>query len=275
MTRANRCGHVIRPNASVATALRTNAGSSPSAPPIANTTSGTPSSRHSPMRRASSMLVQSRPRSSSATRVASFPTASNSKRPSSALASSGGRGRFSSTSRTVNGQVSRAAYSSNKARLGASRSRPTATILNRTELRQKFGLRLDDAERISGQGQIRRLQPPHLLDGVEGTDLGPEEMDHDIAAIEQHPIALRKPFHPDREAQVRTDLVDDMRGHRANLARGTPAGDDENVLGLVGIERSYDRILERLGRGAGDRLTPAGAWALRRFPDGCGYRIPL
>jgi hypothetical protein len=54
-----------------------------------------------------------------------------------------------------------------------------------------------------------------------------------------------------------------MRGHRAHLPGRAAAGDDQkigdagfvseigdqNVLGLVGIERLDDRILERLGRG--------------------------
>ncbi len=60
---------------------------------------------------------------------------------------------------------------------------------------------------ISGLGVSRGLafphngglKPPHFFDRIKIADLGAEEMDHDIAAIDQHPVALWQPLdrHPE------------------------------------------------------------------------------
>src|SRR5690242_10159538 len=51
--------------------------------------------------------------------------------------------------------------------------------------------RHDEARRVGEDG------PPHLLEVVEGANLGPEQVDDDVAGVDQNPVGLLLAF--DRE----------------------------------------------------------------------------
>src|SRR5262249_59841218 len=43
---------------------------------------------------------------------------------------------------------------------------------------------------------VRSGRRPHLLEIVEGADFRPEDVDDDVAGIDQHPVAVRHAFDP-------------------------------------------------------------------------------
>ena len=61
----------------------------------------------------------------------------------------------------------------------------------------------------AGEPVARTGGGPHLLEIVEGADLGPEDMDDDVARIDEDPVAGRQ--------ALDTDLAD--AGFLSNLGR--------------------------------------------------------
>ena len=288
MTRANRCGQVIRPKAIVAAARSTNV----RAMPIRRRRSrrrAHRSRRHraiGPIRCASSVpLLHSVPAFVQGDQHRlSRPIAPSSKRASSAFASSGGRARFSSISRIVK-------------RPGQPRDilvehRPTGSVakpadrsdLQSHEITAKFGSAAHDAENVGADRQRRRLKPPHLFDRVEVANLGPEQVDHDVRHNRATPnrlatgssIAIRKPARaecgrrhgpPSRPTcRVERPEAITMKSAKLDLSRRS------TITMSSALSASSDRtisVFERLRRdpaGAGDRV-----WAGWRF---CGPAIP-
>ena len=56
---------------------------------------------------------------------------------------------------------------------------------------------LTDAS-VSARALRRPASQPHLFDVVESANLGTEDMDDDIAGVDQHPVAMRNTFYPRR-----------------------------------------------------------------------------
>lgn len=137
---------------------------------------------------------------------------------------------------------------------------------------------------------------PHLLQIIEGADLGPENMDDDIARIDEHPVAMRRAL----DARRKTGLVEvlhDPVGDRSDMTIRSAGGHDhvvgdgglaakiqsEGVLGLHVIKAREDeakRLLsvrtdwgDGVGRTAcaspresscGQGSFPFGSWPGRR-----------
>ena len=108
--------------------------------------------------------------------------------------------------------------------------------------------------------RARRRQRPHLFDIVEATDFRAEDVDDDVAAIDQHPVASRQAFDlgltvtgvfqrahdvvgQGADVTVRTARRDDQRVGDRGLAFEVDADD---VLGLVVVETVDDQGLQRV-----------------------------
>ena len=71
---------------------------------------------------------------------------------------------------------------------------------------------------------------PELFKIVEAPHLGLEDMDDDIARINQHPVALGNAFNPDVFPALLLQLVDELVGDGVDMAVGA-AGDHDHVIG--------------------------------------------
>ena len=105
------------------------------------------------------------------------------------------------------------------------------------------------------------LGAPHLLEIVEGANLGPENVDDHIAGIDHHPIAMRQTFDLQMLEAERLQSLEDMIGDRPDMSVGPSACNDhdvgeggfpgeidaDDVLGLVLIEAVADRVCNRAG----------------------------
>jgi hypothetical protein len=105
---------------------------------------------------------------------------------------------------------------------------------------------------------------------------GPEQMDDDVAAVDQNPIALSGTLDADAFQTFAFEFFDEMFGHRLDVTgRGTggddhvvgdgrPAGkiDDDRIGRLVVVQGFFDEFENRLwgadglARGSGDRRSP-------------------
>jgi hypothetical protein len=106
------------------------------------------------------------------------------------------------------------------------------------------------------QGPVRT---PHLFEIVELTNLGAEDVDDNIAGVDQNPIARRQTFDarhtPPRLFQAPDDPVSDRSDvdagascrydHRVGDARFSMQVDDRDVLGLRIVETRGDDLYER------------------------------
>lgn len=119
----------------------------------------------------------------------------------------------------------------------------------------------------------RPVEPPHFLEIIELTDFRPENMDDDIAGIDQHPIAALQAF--DFRCNTTKILKDleQMIGDGSDMRIGTAGGDDhgigdrgfsmqidgDNILGFGilearqnrphdGTDIGFSRTMYRLGR---------------------------
>jgi hypothetical protein len=117
---------------------------------------------------------------------------------------------------------------------------------------------------------------PHFFEPVLGADFGPEQVHDDVAAVDQHPIALVGTLDADAFEAFAFQLFDDVLGHGLDVAARKAAGDDhvvgdrafagevddDRVGGFVVIERFGDEFKDRFGRGyglalcRGDRVSP-------------------
>ncbi len=66
--------------------------------------------------------------------------------------------------------------------------------------------------------------PPHLLDVVEGTHFGAEQMDDDAAGVDQHPVALAQALDANAGDAVRLQVLDDAVGDRLQMDIGAAGG---------------------------------------------------
>ena len=92
---------------------------------------------------------------------------------------------------------------------------------------------------------------PHLFEVIELANLGPKDMDDDVAGIDQHPIALGRPFDASAAKAFVFQLFDDLVGdgpdmplrasrcdHHLVADRGLASQvDGRDLLRLGGIER--------------------------------------
>ena len=110
----------------------------------------------------------------------------------------------------------------------------------------------------------RRRCAPHLFQIVEEANLGPEQMDDDVAGIEQDPIAMGLAFDRHTAMAGFLELGRDLFGQCRDLAGRAAAGDHQvirdarfafqidhdDVFGLALIEGMHDQA-EHVGRGYG------------------------
>src|SRR5271165_374609 len=128
---------------------------------------------------------------------------------------------------------------------------------------------------------LRRRRCPHLLQIVEGANLWPEDMDDDVAGVDQYPIAMPHAL----DLGIRYARLGEVFEHaicdRAHMAL-RPAGghdhavsdrgldgkiDGDSVLGLHVIQAGQDQVKNLLRGGTllGDRI--GGASSVR--PSNC------
>ena len=116
--------------------------------------------------------------------------------------------------------------------------------------------------------QVRSL--PHLLDVVELANLGAEDMDDDIARINQHPVSAGQPLDPGIAMAGLLESLDQVVSHGGDMAMRSPGGDDHvvgkaglaldvngnNVFGLGVFKRFKGRLKGCLGAGSPACLSP-------------------
>src|SRR6185437_9523483 len=84
---------------------------------------------------------------------------------------------------------------------------------------------------------------PHLLEVVVAADLRAEEMDDDVAGVDQHPIAVRESLGGDVAAPALLQHLDEALSQRHHLALRAAGGND-HVIGDAGfaLEINDDKI---------------------------------
>src|SRR5690606_270925 len=75
----------------------------------------------------------------------------------------------------------------------------------------------------------RVLSEPHLLDIVEGTGFRMEDVDDDVAGVDQHPIAMRQAFNADIATACRLEVVEQPIGDGADMALRSARGNDHEI----------------------------------------------
>src|SRR5258705_10755647 len=58
---------------------------------------------------------------------------------------------------------------------------------------------------------------PHLLEIIERTNLGPEDMNNHVAGVDQHPIAMGKALDSDAGEPSATKALQHLLGHRPSM----------------------------------------------------------
>ena len=103
---------------------------------------------------------------------------------------------------------------------------------------------------------LRRVLRPQLLEIVEASDFGAEDMHHHIAGIDQHPVALGHAFDVQIAVARLLQLVDELVGNGADMAVGAARGhhhvvgnrrltievDGDDLLGLGIVELGYEMV---------------------------------
>src|SRR5579862_245330 len=267
MTRTSWCGQVAVPKASLSLARSRRLDARPSAPPMTKQTAGRSSARHSRNVVASVALSSEVPRSSRMTTMARSGITLAMAMDSSTLRRSASAARLSristiSMSRRPNARPTfsaRLQYSAASSRSGPCLRRPTAAMTIRMSNHRPGHwcrpiLVLDRLARDLAGALCRGSGHPHLLEIVEGADLGPEDVNDHVTRIDQHPVALRRAFDAGRNAGF-VQILDHPVGDRADMAL-RPAGrhdhvvadrgfiakiDGEDVLGLHVVEAGEDQ----------------------------------
>jgi hypothetical protein len=85
----------------------------------------------------------------------------------------------------------------------------------------------------------RHDQAPHLFQTVVTAHLRPEQMDDDVAAIDQHPITDTDAFDTHIVGALLLQQNGEMLGHRRQMALG-PAGGDDHEIGDAGFAVEID-----------------------------------
>jgi hypothetical protein len=88
-------------------------------------------------------------------------------------------------------------------------------------------------------GGFAQAFAPHLFQVVEAAHLGLEEMDDDVAGIDQHPIALAQALGAATAIAILFERLQHALGQRHHLALRAPAGDDE-MIGDAGFALEVD-----------------------------------
>ncbi len=87
---------------------------------------------------------------------------------------------------------------------------------------------------------LRNLRAsPHLLDIIERADLGPEDMDHDIAGIHNNPVGLGEAFNAHVFLAACFKAFSEFDGEGADMPGRGPGGDD-HVVGYAGLVIEVD-----------------------------------
>jgi len=87
---------------------------------------------------------------------------------------------------------------------------------------------------------IGRQGRPEFFQIVEGSDLGPEQMHHDIAGVDQHPVALRHALDPQITETLRLEPLDQLIGNGRDMAVRAAGGDD-HLIGKSALAVKIDR----------------------------------
>jgi hypothetical protein len=87
---------------------------------------------------------------------------------------------------------------------------------------------------------IGRQGRPEFFQIVEGSDLGPEQMHHDIAGVDQYPVALRHALDPQIAETLRLKPLDQLVGNGRDMAVGAAGGDD-HLIGESALAVKIDR----------------------------------
>jgi hypothetical protein len=87
---------------------------------------------------------------------------------------------------------------------------------------------------------IGRQGRPEFFQIVEGSDLGPEQMHHDIAGVDQHPVALRHALDPQIAETLRFKTLDQLVGNGRDMAVRAAGGDD-HLIGESALAVKIDR----------------------------------
>ena len=118
---------------------------------------------------------------------------------------------------------------------------------------------------------------PEFFEIVEASDFRPEDVDDDVAGIDQHPIGVGQAFDFQITAPVMLEPFDQLVGNGADMTVGTAGSDDhfigdnglaiqiygDDVLSLGIFELAENSGEERvLGLALWRKLNPGGA--LRR-----------
>src|SRR6185437_295904 len=206
-----------------AAASRT-AGPSPSAPPMANASSRTPSSRRAAIRAAKSREAKLLPRSSQAisrasaalARIASASAGLPGFRPATSTISTGARpsARPAALARSAQARASAAS--------GADPSLPTQInemrirSWPRAQTRKRLAL-LPVVAPLVRRRAARRLDRPDLLDVVEGAHFRAEQVDDHVPRVDQHPVAVGQTLHAGAAIAGLLQGAQQVVGHGADM----------------------------------------------------------
>ena len=80
---------------------------------------------------------------------------------------------------------------------------------------------------------------PELFQIVEASDFRPEDVDDDVAGIDQHPIGIGQAFNLQIPAPVMLEPFDQLVGNGADMTVG-PAGSDDHFIGDDGLAIEID-----------------------------------
>src|SRR5690606_646670 len=97
-----------------------------------------------------------------------------------------------------------------------------------------------------------------LLDVVEGPHLGAEQVDDDVAGVDQHPVAMRQALDAGAAVALLLQHPERVVGHGADMPMRTARGDDQpvcdgalafeideyDVLRLVVVETGQDQVFQ-------------------------------
>ncbi len=108
----------------------------------------------------------------------------------------------------------------------------------------------------SGQAPLARtVEAPHFFEVVELPDFGPEDVDDDVGAVDQDPVAIAQAFDARRLVALAFEGADYAFGDRPDMGAGAAGGDNhdvgeggfavqvdgDDVLGFGIIETGQDR----------------------------------
>ena len=103
---------------------------------------------------------------------------------------------------------------------------------------------------------MRTVGAPHLLEVVEATHLGTENVNEHVTGVDQHPIAGRKALDARIPEPLVLEVLDDAVGDGAHMAVGAALRNDHVVCkrgfaGQVDLDRIFGLHLLEGGQGDG------------------------